>query len=82
MQEPTRDMRKEAASAGFYQSMAGTAAESRQYPRIQLITVGELLEGKRLDLPLLRDTTVRTFKKAPKAKPAKPNPQKDFEDRF
>lgn len=45
MQEPTQPMRTEAASAGFYKSPWG------QHPRLQLITVGELLAGKKLDMP-------------------------------
>lgn len=38
--EPTRDMLKEATSAGFYE--VGT----KQYPRIQILTIKGLLEGK------------------------------------
>jgi site-specific DNA-methyltransferase (adenine-specific) len=61
LQEPTRNMRAEAASAGFYDSPWGT-----QHPRLQILTVQELLSGKKIDMPPSRD--VRTFKKAPKAK--------------
>jgi site-specific DNA-methyltransferase (adenine-specific) len=43
--EPTDPMKKEAASAGFYTSPWG------QHPRIQLLTVAELLAGKRIDMP-------------------------------
>lgn len=43
--EPTQPMRKEAASAGFYKSSWG------EHPKIQLLTVAELLEGKRIDMP-------------------------------
>jgi hypothetical protein len=60
MAEPTRDMRKEAASAGFYKSPWGT------HPRIQLLTVQELLEGKRIDYPPSQQVDA-TFKKAKKA---------------
>jgi DNA modification methylase len=63
-EEPTRDMRKEAASAGFYESPWG------KHPRVQLLTVGELLEGKTFDMPRTAGTN-RTFKKAPKAKRVK-----------
>lgn len=59
MAEPTRDMRKEAASAGFYKSPWGT------HPRIQLLTVQELLEGKRIDYPPSQQVNA-TFKKAKK----------------
>lgn len=44
-EEPTKPMRQEAASAGFYESPWG------KHPRIQLLTVGELLAGKRIDYP-------------------------------
>jgi len=61
MQDPTQAMRAEAASAGFYDSPWGT-----QHPRLQILTVQQLLSGKKIDMPPSRD--VRTFKKAPKAK--------------
>lgn len=60
MQEPTGPMRKEAASAGFYKSSWG------EHPRLQIVTVGELLDGKRLDTPPLHQAD-RTFRKAPRA---------------
>ena len=65
-QEPTREMRKEAASAGFYRS----AGWNRDYPRLQLITVEELLAGKRIDYPPSKEVDV-TYKRAPKAKKKK-----------
>jgi hypothetical protein len=60
MEEPTGPMRAEAASAGFYDSPWG------KHPRIQLLTVAELLDGKRVDYPPAGQVNV-TFKKAPKA---------------
>lgn len=45
LNEPTKPMREEAASAGFYKSAYST------HPRVQLLTVAELLEGKRIDMP-------------------------------
>lgn len=66
MQEPTKAMRKEAASGGFYESrLQGT-----RHPRLQILTIAELLEGKRIDCPPLR--TEVTFRQAPRAKQAKP----------
>lgn len=62
MQEPTQPMRTEAASAGFHDSPCGT-----RHPRIQLLTVAELLDGKRVDYPPSRGNI--TFKKAPEVKP-------------
>jgi hypothetical protein len=52
-------MRKEAASAGFYDSAWGT-----KHPRLQILTVAELLDGKTVDRPTSRGEV--TFKKAPK----------------
>ena len=57
---PTKTMRTEAASAGFYASPWG------QHPRVQILTVGELLAGKKLDAPPPRQTSL-TYKRAPKA---------------
>ncbi len=48
MNPPTRDMREEAASAGFYTSNELTRPK---YPRIQLLTVEELLDGQKVDCP-------------------------------
>jgi DNA modification methylase len=45
LNEPTQPMREEAASAGVYKSPWGT------HPRVQLLTVAELLGGRRLDMP-------------------------------
>jgi SAM-dependent methyltransferase len=66
MDEPTKQMRAEAASAGFYESTWGVGGATTRHPRLQIITVGELLAGKKIDAPPSRD--IRSFKKAPKAK--------------
>jgi site-specific DNA-methyltransferase (adenine-specific) len=57
-------MRTEAASAGFY--VSGKETFATKYPRLQILTVGELLAGKRVEMPGWRDQ--RTFKAAPKVK--------------
>ena len=62
LDEPTKAMRTEAASAGFYASPWG------QHPRLQILTVGDLLDGGRIDMPPVRQTSV-TYKRAPKAIP-------------
>jgi len=54
---------KEAAEAGFYKP---PGLEDR-YPRIQILTIEQLLAGKRVEYPRLLEVT---FKKAPKARPA------------
>lgn len=57
MEPTTKPMRQEAAGAGFYKSPGKT-----QHPRLQLLTIEELLSGKKIDMPAWHDA--RTFKKA------------------
>lgn len=66
LRSPTREMTKEAASAGYYESSySGT-----RHPRLQILTIEKLLEGNQPNLPPLAaaDWSDATFKKAPKAK--------------
>lgn len=58
--EPTKPMRKEAASAGFYSSPWG------KHPRLQLLTVQELLTGGQINAPRTQGTNI-TYKVAPRA---------------
>ena len=44
IEPPTKAMVKEAAEAAFYTSPAGT-----QHPRLQVLTIEDLLNGKKLD---------------------------------
>jgi site-specific DNA-methyltransferase (adenine-specific) len=62
MQEATAPMKTEAVTAGFYES----ALWGRKYPKVQLFTVAELLAGKTIEMPPIRQVGA-TFKKAPKA---------------
>jgi len=62
LREPTRAMRAEAASAGTYHSEGW----GKRYPRVQIVTIEALLEGKRIGYPPSRRNV--TFKKAPRAK--------------
>ncbi|HDS30274.1 MAG TPA: site-specific DNA-methyltransferase, partial [Firmicutes bacterium] len=64
MNEPTQAMRAEAASGGFYHSKAW----NRDFPKIQILTIEELLSGKEIQMPPMRSGT---FKRAPKAKSKK-----------
>ena len=59
LDEPTRAMKTEAASAGFYASPWG------KHPRLQILTIEELLTGTLLDRPPAQASV--TFKRAPKA---------------
>lgn len=54
---------KEAASAGFYASPWG------KHPRLQILTIPDLLDGKRIDYPPARQVD-RTYKKAPRVRKA------------
>ena len=45
LQEPTAPMRKESASTGFYSSPRG------ENPRLQVLTIAELLDGRRIAYP-------------------------------
>ena len=47
LEPPTRDMRQEAASAGFFHSDLW----AREFPKVQLRTVGEMLSGNGFELP-------------------------------
>jgi DNA modification methylase len=66
IREPTAGMRSEAAGAGSYHA----PWDGKSYPRLQILTVSDLLAGKKVDLPPSGD--IRTFKKAPKVKRAGP----------
>lgn len=67
---PTKLMRAEAASAGFYKSPWG------EHPRLQLLTVSELLAGASVDAPKTGGVN-QTYKQAPKNKTA-PDPHPEL----
>lgn len=73
IEEPTAPMRKAAADAGMFQtkSIAGSS-----HPRLQILTIEELLAGKKIDMPAQQD--IRSFKQAPKAKKKKTEDAKLF----
>ncbi len=55
----TRPMLRRPASADFYNSPWVT-----RHPHLQILTIKEHLEGKKVNMPLAGD--LRTFKKAPR----------------
>lgn len=59
---PSRDMITEALSSGSYHSTTW----HQDYPRIQILTVQDLLAGKTIDMP--RSVPSQTFKQAPRTK--------------
>jgi DNA modification methylase len=74
LQAATGPMETEAASVGFYEHKTNR----QKFPRLQLRTVKELMEGKGIERPSTVAATDETFKKAPKAK-AKGGEQKALE---
>jgi site-specific DNA-methyltransferase (adenine-specific) len=74
LQEPTGPMRAEAAGAGFYEAKAWGS----KHAKIQILSIKELLAGRAIGMPATRD--FRTFKKAPKSKPARKGEAALFEE--
>lgn len=60
LEDPTKPMRTEAAGAGFYKTQWGN------HPRLQILTISELLDGKRIDYPPALNVT---HKRAPRHLP-------------
>lgn len=71
LEEPTRPMITEAASAGFYHSPGW----GRDYPVIQIFTIKELLEGAEINQP----PTSITFKQAQRVKESGPTQKSLFD---
>jgi site-specific DNA-methyltransferase (adenine-specific) len=61
LEPPTGPMQTEAVSTGFYHSPGW----NKDYPKIQILTIEELLHGKTVDMPPQTQTSV-TFAKAQK----------------
>lgn len=59
LNEPTKPMVTEAAAAGFYTSPTG-----KSFPKIQILTISDLLEGKETARYPSLDAGGLTFKKA------------------
>ncbi|MGA2241545.1 MAG: DNA methyltransferase [Verrucomicrobiota bacterium] len=64
LQPATGPMETEATSAGFYEHKTNR----QKFPRLQLRTVKELMEGKGIERPSTIAATDETFKKAPESK--------------
>lgn len=72
LEEPTQPMLIEAAAAGFYRSPGW----HQDYPKIQILTIKQLLSGVGVDMP----PTGKTFKQAQRVKEDKPDQPTLFED--
>lgn len=68
LEEPTRAMSQEAATAGEFEVMYNP----KRYPRMQIITIRELLQGKPLNLP--EGLVVTPYKQAVQTKMAEKLP--------
>jgi site-specific DNA-methyltransferase (adenine-specific) len=71
-EEPTSAMRKEAAGGGFFETPWG------KHPRLQLLTIAELLDGRLIDYPRVTNAN-QTFKAGPRAKRAVDKPASLFD---
>jgi DNA modification methylase len=72
IETPTKHMIKEALNAGYYENPWWG-----RYPKIQLLTVEDLLKGKTIEYPHVGKSD-RTFKAAPKAVKKKRAEQQDL----
>jgi site-specific DNA-methyltransferase (adenine-specific) len=62
---PTREMEREAASAGFYET------GSMKFPRLQILTAAEILDNRRPQVPLdFREGFRRASRESDKRQPS------------
>ncbi|HEY4359520.1 MAG TPA: DNA methyltransferase [Bryobacteraceae bacterium] len=83
LEEPTGPMKTEAVSAGFYESgvkLAGVSAE--KFPKIQILTIAELLAGKKLNFPRHRMETFKQAERKSKSRDKQPGLFNDPERPF
>ncbi len=76
MRPPTKPMREEAASASFYRSGSEGVGSWGEHPRIQLLTIEELLSGNRIDMPPLSGNL--TFARSPVVERRRPTTEPLF----
>jgi len=63
MEDPSKPMRTEAVTAGFFESKTWG-----RFPKIQLLTVAELLAGRKIEMPPRKQVDA-TFKRAERHRP-------------
>ncbi len=78
MREPTAAMKSEATAAGYYRSGSEGVGSWGKHPRIQLLTVGELLGGTRIDMPPMSGNL--TFRKGRKIERLQPRTEPLFQN--
>ncbi len=72
--EPSKPMKEEAAAAGFYEP---EFFPGKLYPKIQILTIEEILNGKQLEYPRMSPEV--TFKKAERKSKGKGPEQKQLD---
>jgi hypothetical protein len=72
LESPSKDMTKEAVTAGHYHSDGW----NKDYPKIQILTIADLLHGVSVQMP----PQTGTFKKAQRVKTIVKNQAMDFDD--
>ena len=60
LEKPSKDMTKEAVTAGFYKSKGW----NRDFPKVQILTIDDLLNHKAIEMP----ASWGTFKQAERSK--------------
>ncbi len=73
LEPPTRPMLEEATAAGFY---VPEAFPNNRFPRVQIVTIAELLRGDRPALPRLGLSEAPTFRRAPRMIREGPAPER------
>ena len=73
IEKPTKDMNDEARKAGAFESVNG-----KMYPRIQMLTIEEIMNGKQPDYPYRDSGGFTPFKRAEKQTKDKSEPGKLF----
>jgi len=75
LEEPTKPMLQEAAALGHVVDLPGVKM-SKKTPKLQIVTIQEMLDGARMTLPLPE----AVVKSAERHKPKNKNQQIDFEE--
>jgi DNA modification methylase len=78
MQEPTPAMRTEAAAAGFYRSGSEGVGSWGKHPKLQVLTIQDLLAGKRIEMPPRSGNL--TFRRGPRVERPQPTTEPLFEN--
>jgi len=72
LENPTRPMIQEAATAGFYEPEFFSDRSGKKYPRLQILTIEELLNGKKPEYP--RGAGRLTFRRAQRKRKTREQP--------